>query len=248
MILRLPRLSTGLPYAQLWDEPQVLGTALRMFKTHDLDPHFSPTLAEHQPAVPVDASPRTRSCGHSARSRRGRAVDGGRHRLALDAVAPDGVVHGPAAMPTLLALGSISAVYRVGVALSRRGHRSGAAFSASLLAANVMLIEHSTIGTVDSVTAFFDAVGAGTGALLCPAQPAILAVAGHRGGTLCSCKYNAGVVIFPTLWAVIHRAEGPLLGSRAGLVIGTLALCARLLRRLARHLGLTVGVPQRHDL
>lgn len=235
LVLRLPRLATGLPYAQLWDEPQVLGTALRMFKTHDLDPHFFA-----YPSLSINLQYLWMHVSYALMRALGQISARGELLTMADTGWPWTLSHPTVwymgrLLHTLLALGSISAVYRVGVALSRRGYRSGAAVAASLLAANVMLVEHSTIGTVDSVTAFFSTLWA-LALVHFYAQPSLrswlwLAIA---AGLLCSCKYNAGVVIFPTLWAVIHRAEGPLLGSRAGLVLGTLALCA---------LGFFIGSP-----
>ena len=235
LVLRLPRLSTGLPYAQLWDEPQVLGTALRMFKTHDLDPHFFA-----YPSLSINLQYLWMHVSYALMRALGQISSRGELLTMADTGWPWTLSHPTVwymgrLLHTLLALGSIAAVYRVGIALSRRGHRSGAALAASLLAANVMLIEHSTIGTVDSVTAFFSMLWA-LALVRFYAQPSLrswlwLAIA---AGLLCSCKYNAGVVIFPTLWAVIQRAEGPLLGSRGELAIGTLALSA---------LGFFIGSP-----
>src|SRR5262245_5828184 len=40
LVARVLRCSSGLPYLHEWDEPQTAGTALRIMKTGDYNPHF----------------------------------------------------------------------------------------------------------------------------------------------------------------------------------------------------------------
>lgn len=207
LILRLALIPAGLPYGHFWDEPQVLGTALRMFKTHDLNPHFFayPSVSINLQYLWLHASfALVRAVGQVAE--RSDLLTGD------EAGFPWHVSHPllwylGRLLHALLSLASIVLVYRIARQLADGKRRTGALLAACLMVHNRMLVEHSSCGTVDSVTAFFSTLWAfflvRFGAA--PSLRGVLALS-MSAGLLASCKYNAGVVLFPTLWAIVTWA------------------------------------------